>query len=152
MWYAEYVGAALGAGLFSFPDTKQKRNDPWLICSFELFSVKGHFCSLLISNIIGYLTFLNLDISLFVLIFFFSFFCFERIRFALTLSIDKIYGSLNALQFWDLNFWFLAFVQLDSWCWNLFWSVDFSPDLNEFLSFDFRFFLFLSSCFCMSTS
>ena len=41
------------------------------------FSVKGHFCSFLLSNIIGYLAFLNLDLCLFILIFFHFLFWFK---------------------------------------------------------------------------
>ena len=53
------------------PSCGMVRNDikeMTLDCLFFLrtsFSVKGHFCSFLLSNIIGYLAFLNLDICLF---------------------------------------------------------------------------------------
>ena len=39
----------------------KKRNDPWTEVLSNL-SAKGHFCSLLVSNIIGYLAFLGSDV------------------------------------------------------------------------------------------
>ena len=63
MWYDEYIGAAVGCPFF-FTRASRKTQKKWplTVCSFsELFSVKGHFCSFLLSNIIGYLAFLNLD-------------------------------------------------------------------------------------------
>ena len=43
------------------PDGRKKRNDPWTEVLSNL-SAKGHFCSLLVSNIIGYLAFLGSDV------------------------------------------------------------------------------------------
>ena len=64
MWYAEYVGAA--APPFLFRRIRQAK-EMTLDCSFSDI-VKGHFCSFLLSNIIGYLAFVKLD-------FFLSFVC-----------------------------------------------------------------------------
>lgn len=138
LWYAEYVGRALGRSSFLPVPGKKKRpltgscqaKEMTLDCLFfrTSFSVKGHFCSFLLSNIIGYLTFFNLDICLFwsfpVLIF--------KNQFALTLSVDKIFEFFTADQF---RIWFFGFCPLDSWCLeSFFWSVEFSPDLNDFFS------------------
>ena len=66
LWYTEYVGAAIGCLLFLAAEhtvrLSKKAKEMTLDCLFFLrtsFSVKGHFCSFLLSNIIGYLAFLN---------------------------------------------------------------------------------------------
>ena len=91
-WYDKYVGVVLGCPLFSPVSAGIRRSkkvkEMTLDCLFFLrtsFSVKGHFCSFLLSNIIGYLAFLNLDCLLFI----FSFFWFSRICFAWPLLLKK---------------------------------------------------------------
>ena len=79
------------------------------------FSVKGHFCSFLLSNIIGYLAFLNLDISLF-------------------------HNSSFLILIFEILFWnimIFRFVHVCFWCGSIFWSVDISPDLNDFFQIVF---------------
>ena len=89
-------------------------------CSFRtFFTVKGHFCSFLLSNIIGYLAFLDWTFPLHI------FFIFD---FHVWNSFEKI------MFFEDLSCLLLMF-------WSIFWSVDFSPDLNVFFQTVFSAFL-----------
>ena len=66
-WYAESVGAALCRLPFSAGGGSGKQKEMTLDCLFfrTSFSIKGHFCSLLLSNIIGYPAFVGLDVRLF---------------------------------------------------------------------------------------
>ena len=102
LWYTEYVGAAAGCPLFSPGSAgirrSQKAKEMTLDCLFFLrtsFSVKGHFCSFLLSNIIGYLAFLNLDFFAFHL---FLFLIFKNLL-CLTPSIEKVTFSFSLSDF-----------------------------------------------------
>ena len=128
VWYDEYVGRPVGC-LFSFPPQTHKKYSqpgawrqkkwPLTVCSFlrTSFSVKGHFCSFLLSNIIGYLTFLNLDFCFFI--FFFPLSVYERICFCLISSIDMICRFFIAIQIlvFEYDFCFCPF--FDSRCWGI---------------------------------
>ena len=147
MWYDKYVGVAVGCPFFfAGSSQKRKRNDPWLFVLFKnFFSVKGHFCSFLLSNIIGYLAFLNLDFFLFYQ-FIISFSDSQELP-CLISSVDKIVISLS-LSVLDLILSSFGICPVfDSRCYrNLFWSVDFSPDLNDSSFFsDSGYFAFSSS-------
>ena len=65
------------------------------------FSVKGHFCSFLLSNIIGYLAFLNLDFFTF-LSYIISCLIFKN-QFALTSSIETPWFLLASQIWFDMD-------------------------------------------------
>ena len=64
--YTEYVGAVSDRPFFCPAQQKEMTLD----CSFfsNFFTVKGHFCSFLLSNIIGYLAFLDWTFPFFIIL------------------------------------------------------------------------------------
>ena len=91
------LGQLRTARSFFFGPAK-KEKEMTLDCLFFLrtsFSVKGHFCSFLLSNIIGYLAFLNLDFfafHLFLILILKNLLC-------LTPSIEKVTFSFSLSDF-----------------------------------------------------
>ena len=155
LWYDKYVGRPVGCSFVFCRSGAWTAKEMTLDCLFFLrtsFSVKGHFCSFLLSNIIGYLAFLNLDFFLFDL-FIISFSDSQELP-CLISSADKIVISLS-LSVLDLILSSFGICPVfDSRCYrNLFWSVDFSPDLNDFSFFSdsgyMIFFILFWSTFCV---
>ena len=98
LWYDKYVGRPVGCSFVFCRSGAWTAKEMTLDCLFFLrtsFSVKGHFCSFLLSNIIGYLAFLNLDFFAFHL---FLFLIFKNLL-CLTPSIEKVTFSFSLSDF-----------------------------------------------------
>ena len=114
-----------------------KRNDPWLLVLPNHFpAVKGHFCSFLLSNILGYLAFVDLDFLPFWSAFRNPFILFEKTSF--------YHSSLEYFASSEFCFW--GFLLVSGFP-SIFWSVDVSPDLNDLAFFLIPVFLFSSASF-----
>ena len=152
LWYDKYVGAALGCSFLRPSPGQQKtplrapatqKKWPLTVCSFRTsFSVKGHFCSFLLSNIIGYLAFVDLDFCLFIDLISFPLSDFKNHLAWSHLLIKSWF--FTASQLFGFDFWsfsgFCPFLIPDVRG-IFFWSVDGSPDLNDSSFFWFRLYL-----------